>query len=146
MRKIRKPSLEEANLPPPSRWPIKKGTRVWALSTRMAVGYPAIVSGRVVFYNAAKVGTILTTQGRPFYRILVAGGGMELVHTENMFPYTFEGLVRVNRLMVKHYEESAAYHREQCAEAEKRAYAFARQARKAKERKSAAMPSSWFRN
>lgn len=99
--------------PPPADWPIKKGTKVWGVSTELIVGNPGIICGKVKHYNPATVGSYLVTKGKPFYNI-----DGKLIAASLVFPYTPKGqadalfiLADMHRKTANDLQASAAYYR-----------------------------------
>ena len=73
---------DDPNLPPESEWPIKKGTPVWCVATGLAVHYPVVRRGRIDHYNAAVKGNGVTSQGKPYYKVMTGKSSHELVRAE----------------------------------------------------------------
>jgi hypothetical protein len=92
---------------------------VWCYVTRMAVGYPLVGRGKVVFYNAAEKDTCLVTMGRPFYAVMIEGR-RELVSAEHIFPGR-SGKRDAFEQLAEDHDASAAYHERAAKEMRHRA-------------------------
>lgn len=84
---------------PPSKWPIKKGTRVWCCIISPTIG-PCVFEGRVWFYNPATEDSSLITKGKPIFNIRTLGRNPTsfIVSTERVFPGNASGRLAAHEL------------------------------------------------
>lgn len=100
-----KKPTDRHNSYPEKLWPIKKGTKVYYISTEMRVGNPSLQEGKIAWYSP-RPGP--QTTGKPFYNILTDGDRTEHAYPELIYPRTSAGKRLALHHMAKWLRDAAA--------------------------------------